>query len=371
MAQESPEIIIVGAGISGATLAHQYATQQGKRVLIIEKRNHIGGNCYDRLDDAGVRISQYGAHIFHTRWPEVQAYVSQFTKWRPYQHRVLSRVGDQLVPVPVNRTTVNQLFGLDLQSDDAMNAWLKTQIASIQQPQNSEDSALSRVGPELYELLFKPYTRKQWSLWPHELGASVLDRIPVRVDTNDRYFSDPFEAIPQDGYTAMFERMLEHPLIEVRLNTDWFAVHAQLPKPEKIFFTGPIDAFLRHKYGRLQYRSLRFEFETLNQEWYQPVGVVNYPSLDVPWTRIVEYKHLSGQQLPVTTISREYPTWEGEPYYPVPNDRNRTLYQRYQREAEELERTGVYMVGRLANYKYFNMDEAFKNALELYERLAN
>lgn len=363
------DVVIVGAGISGATLAERYATICNKKVLVIEKRDHIGGNCYDFYDEAGLLISKYGAHIFHTSFEDVWEYVTQFSDWTPYEHRVLSMVDGKLVPVPVNITTVNTLFGISLKNEDEMKEWIATQVTPIEHPANSEESALSRVGPKLYEKMFKHYTEKQWDTDPKNLDSAVLDRIPVRTNFDDRYFSDPHQAMPKEGYTKLFEKMLDHPNITVQVETDYFQVKDTLPKDALLFFTGPIDGFFDYKFGeKLEYRSIRFEFETLDREYFQSNSVINYPN-DHDFTRIVEYKYLYQQKHPKTTISKEFPTWDGEPYYPVPNDRNRALYAKYQKEAEKLEAEGIYFVGRLANYKYFNMDQAFKNALDLFSRL--
>ena len=363
------DIIVIGAGISGSTLAERYATVLNKKVLLLEKRNHIGGNCYDFINDDGVLISKYGAHIFHTSFEDVWKYVNKFSEWRPYVHKVLSYVDGNLVPVPVNITTVNKLFNLGIKSEKEMIDWLDKTTIKINNPKNSEEMALSRVGKVLYEKMFKKYTEKQWDKKPSELSPAVIGRIPVRTTFNDSYFSDPHQALPKYGYTKLFERMLNHPNITVKLNTDYFTEEKNLGNFETLFFTGPIDQFFSYKFGeKLRYRSIRFEFETYDQEYFQSNSVVNYPN-DHEYTRIVEYKHLTGQILPKTTISKEYPTWEGEPYYPVPTKENQELYEKYKKEAEKSEKNNIYFVGRLANYKYFNMDQAFKNALNLFERL--
>lgn len=367
---QQPDIVIIGAGISGATLAERYAVQKNKRVLVIEQKNHIGGNCFDYINDDGILISKYGAHLFHTNDEVVWDYVNRFSDWYPYEHKVLSVVDGKLVPVPVNIDTVNALFGLEIKTEQEMEAWLSENTEKIENPTNSEESALRRVGKKLYEKMFKNYTKKQWDMWPVELEASVMDRIPVRTNHDDRYFSDKYQALPKDGYTKIFENMLNHPNITVQLNTGYEDIKESIKDYEKLFFTGPIDQFFDYKFGdKLQYRSIRFEFETHDQEVFQQNSVINYPSLDYPYTRIVEYKHFTGQKHPKTTISKEYSSWEGEPYYPVPTERNRQVYAKYQAEALKLEKQGIYFVGRLANYKYFNMDQAFKNALDLYTKL--
>lgn len=362
-------IIIVGAGISGSVLAHEYATKLDKRVLIVEKRFHVGGNCYDFYDDAGVLVPLYGPHFFHTKNKGVWDYVSQFTEWHEYQHRVKSRVDGKLVPVPVNIETVNILLNQSISSEAEMVAWLEANTEDIAEPANGEEAALARVGQYMYEKLFKGYTKKQWDLDPSELAAAVLNRIPVRTNFDDRYFTDPYQAMPKHGYHKLFENMLNHPNIEVRLNTDFFNVRAHLPEAEKVFFTGRIDSFFEKSVDSpLQYRSLNFEFESLEQEWFQEGAQINYPN-DFDFTRITEPKHATGQQHVKTTIIREYPTWDGEPYYPVHNPKNERVFQEYQYLAEREAKNHIHFVGRLANYKYFNMDQAFENALSYFQSL--
>jgi UDP-galactopyranose mutase len=362
-------IVIVGAGISGCVIAELFANVLGKKVLIIDKRDHIGGNCYDYINDIGILVPKYGPHFFHTNNEEVWEYVNQFSDWIPYEHRVLSLVDEKLVPVPVNITTVNKIFGLDLKTEGEMKEWLADNIKKIKDPKNSEESALARVGNVLYEKMFKNYTKKQWDVWPSDLDAEVMNRIPVRTNFDDRYFTDKYQVMPKDGYTKLFERMLNNKNIEVRLDTDWDTIkdHIQF---EKLFFTGPIDQFFQYKFGgKLQYRSLRFEFENYDKEYYQKATTINFPSYDVPYTRITEPKRATGQKSPKTTIIREYSTWEGEPYYPVPTKENKDLYIKYQEEVEKAEGRGIYFAGRLANYKYFNMDQAFKNAFDLFNKI--
>jgi len=369
---EKYDVMIVGAGISGCAVAERYANLLNKKVLIIEKRDHIGGNCYDYINEIGILIPKYGPHFFHTNDTDVWNYVSQFTEWREYEHRVLSFVDSKLVPVPVNIKTVNDLFDLNMKTGKEMVEWLDLNSTKIENPKNSEEAAMSKVGKILYEKLFKFYTKKQWDMWPAELDAEVMNRIPVRISFDDRYFSDKYQAMPKEGYTKLFEKMLNNKNIEVRLNTDYGEVKDSIEVFKKIFFTGPIDGFFGYNLGeKLQYRSLRFEFETIDREYYQSQTTINYPSLNVPYTRITEPKYSTGQKSSRTTIIKEYPTWEGEPYYPVPSKRNQDLYKEYQKEAEKLESKGIYFVGRLANYKYFNMDQAFKNALDLFNKIEN
>ena len=362
-------IIIIGAGISGSVLAERFASQH-KNVLVIEKRNHIGGNCYDYYNDDGILVSKYGAHLFHTNFEDVWKYVNRFSAWYPYKHKVLSKVGHKLVPIPVNITTVNSLLGLHIKNEKEMERWLASVQVKNKNPKNGKEAALARIGEVLYEKMFRHYTKKQWDKYPEELDASVLQRIPVRTNFDDHYFSDKYQALPKGGYTQLFEKMLSHPNIEVRLNTDYFDVRDELPHFEKLFYTGPIDQFFDFKHSlkeHLEYRSIRFVHETYDKEFYQENSVVNYPGKEVPYTRIVEYKHFAKPKTEKTTIVKEFSIENGEPYYPVPNPRNSAIYQKYKQEADKLE--NIYFVGRLANYKYFNMDEAFKNALDLFNSL--
>ena len=363
------DILIIGAGISGSVLAERYASI-GKKVLIIEKRNHIAGNCYDYRDENGILVSKYGAHLFHTNDEEVWKYVNQFSDWYPWEHKVVARVGDKTVPIPVNITTVNTLFNTHITNEEEMKTWLEEHRSPIAKPSNGEEAVLSRVGPILYEKMFRHYTKKQWDKYPSELDASVLDRIPVRTNYDDRYFSDTYQALPKGGYTQLFEKILNHPNIEVLLETDYFDVKDEYSNYEKLFYTGPVDRFFEFKHSlleKLEYRSINFVSETIDTEFFQENSVVNYPGTEVDFTRIVEYKHFGNQKSDKTTIVKEFTVDEGEPYYPVPNPRNQEIYARYKAEADKL--TDVYFVGRLANYKYFNMDQAFKNALDLFDQL--
>ncbi|MDO8451854.1 MAG: UDP-galactopyranose mutase [bacterium] len=362
------QILIIGAGISGAVLAERYAAL-GKKVLVIEKRYHIGGNCYDYQNEDGIMVSRYGAHLFHTNSEDVWKYVNRFSRWHPHEHRVLARVDGMLVPIPVNITTVNMLCQTDIRTEEEMKQWLSEHAVPIDAPKNGEEAALSRVGPYLYEKLFKTYTKKQWDKYPAELDASVLNRIPVRTNFDDRYFSDIHEALPTGGYTQMFDHLFDHPNITLARGVDYFDMRDRLRGYEKLFYTGPIDRFFDYRYqtsGKLEYRSIRFVSETHEKEYFQENSVINYPN-DFGFTRIVEYKHLTGQNHPKTTIVKEYTTDGGEPYYPVPDARNREVFEKYRREAAKLD--DIYFVGRLATYTYFNMDEACKNALDVVEKL--
>ncbi|UJH92032.1 UDP-galactopyranose mutase [Antarcticibacterium sp. 1MA-6-2] len=363
------DVLIIGAGISGAVLAERYAAI-GKKVLILEKRSHIAGNCYDYIDENGILVSKYGAHLFHTNEEEVWKYVNKFSEWYDWEHKVIAKVDGKLVPIPVNITTVNKLFNENISSEEEMKDWLEKNRIDIQDPQNGKEAVLSKVGPELYEKMFRHYTKKQWDKYPEELDASVLDRIPVRTNYDDRYFSDKYQALPKGGYTKLFEKILSHPNIHIELNTDYFDVKDKIEGYSKLFYTGPIDRFFEFKYSledKLEYRSINFVSETVNKDFFQENSVVNYPGMEVEYTRIIEYKHFGHQQAGKTTIVKEFTVDTGEPYYPVPNQKNREIYERYKKEADQLK--DIYFVGRLANYKYFNMDQAFKNALDLFKNL--
>jgi UDP-galactopyranose mutase len=365
------DILIIGAGISGAVLAERYAAM-GKKVLVIEKRNHIAGNCYDYIDGNGILVSKYGAHLFHTNEEDVWEYVNDFADWYPWEHKVIARVDGKTVPIPVNISTVNTLLGTNITTENEMKACLEERRVVIEKPSNGEEAVINKIGIELYEKMFKHYTKKQWDKYPEELDASVLERIPVRYNHDDRYFSDKYQALPVGGYTKLFETILDHPNIEIWLNTDYFDVMDKVAGYEKLFYTGPIDRFFGFRHSldeKLEYRSINFVTESHDLPYYQENSVVNYPGTEVDFTRIIEYKHFGNQKSAKTTVVKEYTIDEGEPYYPVPNPKNQQIYDRYKAEAEKL--TDVYFVGRLANYKYFNMDQAFKNALELFYTLEN
>jgi UDP-galactopyranose mutase len=358
------DYLIVGAGFAGSVLAERLARGLGLRVLLVEKRQHIGGNAYDRYDDHGVLVHPYGPHIFHTNSAEIFDYLSQFTAWRPYEHRVLASVDGQLVPLPINLDTVNRLYGMNLNAFE-MERWLASVAEKRDAIRTSEDVVVSKVGRELYNKFFRGYTRKHWGLDPSELDASVTARVPTRTNRDDRYFADTFQAMPLHGYTRMFERMLDHPRIKLMLNTDYREVIDVVPWVHMIY-TGPIDAFFNCKHGKLPYRSLRFEHRNLPCESFQRVGTVNYPN-EHGYTRITEFKRLTGQSHPTTSIVYEYPCADGDPYYPVPRAENAALYRRYEQEAEAL--ANVTFVGRLATYKYYNMDQVVGPARAAYKRL--
>ncbi len=359
------DYLVVGAGFAGSVLAERLASQLGQHVLVVDKRPHIGGNAHDRHDEAGVLVHPYGPHIFHTNSADIFEYLSQFTSWRPYQHRVLASVDGQLVPIPINLDTVNRLYGLRLTTFE-MTDFLASVAEKVEAVRTSEDAVVSKVGRDLYNKFFRGYTRKQWGLDPSELDASVTSRVPTRTNRDGRYFDDTFQAMPLHGYTRMFERMLAHPRIKVMLSTDYREV-ADLVPWRHMVYTGPVDAFFDFRHGRLPYRSLAFEHVTLPQERFQPVGTVNYPN-DYAYTRVSEFKHITGQQHACTSIVYEYPRAEGDPYYPVPRTENAELYRRYEALAQA--RDDVTFVGRLATYRYYNMDQVVAQALAAFRRLA-
>ena len=359
------DYLIVGAGYAGSVLAERLARGSGKQVLLVDRRPHIAGNAYDHYDDAGVLVHKYGPHIFHTNSKDVFDYLSRFTDWRQYQHKVLASVDGQLVPIPINLDTINQLYGLNLNSFQ-VEEFLKSRAEAKAEIRTSEDVVVSKVGRELYEKFFRGYTRKQWGLDPSELDAQVTARVPTRTNRDDRYFTDTYQAMPKFGFTRMFQRMLDHPNIKILLNTDYRDVKEIIPYRELIY-TGPVDEYFEFQFGKLPYRCLEFKHETLNIPQYQSVAVVNYPN-DNPFTRVTEFKHLTGQDHPKTSIVFEYSCAEGDPYYPIPRSENAVIYRQYQELAEQ---EGIHFVGRLATYKYYNMDQVVAQALTLYAKLCN
>jgi UDP-galactopyranose mutase len=358
------DFLIVGAGFSGAVLAERLASLD-QRVLLVERRNHVGGNAYDHTDTSGILVHRYGPHIFHTNSKEVFEYLSRFTRWRPYEHRVLTSVDGQLLPMPINLDTINQLYGTHLDSFQ-----LQEFFASVAEPietcRTSEDVVVSKVGRELYKKFFQNYTRKQWGLDPSELDASVIARVPIRFNRDDRYFTDRYQAMPLHGYTRLFENLLDHPNIKILLNTTFDEIEGIVPY-RRVVYTGPVDAWFGHRFGKLPYRSLRFEFTEHDTPRAQTAAVVNYPN-EHAWTRITEFKWLTGQDHPRSTTVTEYPEAEGDPYYPVPTAEAAALYKRY---AELVAQTpDVYFVGRLATYRYYNMDQCVAQALTVFSRIA-
>lgn len=358
------DYLIVGAGFAGSVLAERLATQANKKVLIIDKRDHIGGNAYDHFNTDGILIHKYGPHIFHTNSKEVFEYLGQFTEWRPYEHKVLGSVDGQLVPIPINLNTINQLYGLNLNSTE-VESFFASKAEKVAGVKTSEDVVVSKVGRELYEKFFRGYTKKMWDLDPSELDASVTARVPTRTNRDNRYFTDTYQAMPLHGYTNMFQNMLKHPNIKVMLNTDYKEIIDIIPY-HSLIFTGPVDEYFNYCYGKLPYRSLEFKFETIDQEVFQPTGTVNYPNEQL-YTRITDFKYLTGQKHPKTAIVYEFPKAEGDPYYPVPRPENAELYKKYQQLASSM--TNTYFVGRLATYKYYNMDQVVAQALTTFKKI--
>jgi UDP-galactopyranose mutase len=368
---DSYDVLVVGAGFAGSVMAERLASQAGLRVLVIDRRRHIGGNAFDEYDEHGVLVHRYGPHVFHTNAEKVWQYLSAFTAWIDYEHRVLAMVDGKTLPMPINRTTLNELYGLSLRTEDDVAQFLAERAEPRERMETSEDSVVARFGWDLYEKFFRGYTTKAWGMDPRELHAQVCARIPVRFNTDDRYFGDSFQRMPAEGYTAMFARILDHERIDVGVGVEYVDVKDEVDYSHLVW-TGPIDELYGYRFGKLRYRSL--EFETRSQPTpdlglVQPVCVVNYPAIEVPYTRITEYRHMTGQlRHDWTTLHVEYPRVEGDPYYPIPHAENRELYKRYEALSEQ--EGGVTFVGRLARYQYLNMDQVVGQALATYERLA-
>ena len=358
------DYLIVGAGYAGSVLAERLARKSDKKVLVVDRRNHIAGNAYDHYNDAGVLVHKYGPHIFHTNSRDIFDYLSQFTQWRGYEHRVLASVDGQLLPIPINLDTINKLYGLNLTSFQ-VEEFFASVAEKRETIRTSEDVVVSKVGRELYEKFFRNYTRKQWALDPSELDAQVTARVPTRTNRDDRYFTDSYQSMPLHGFTRMFENMLDHPNIKIMLNTDYRDVREFIPYKEMVY-TGPIDEFFDYRFGKLPYRCLEFKHETHDRAVFQPAAVVNYPN-DYAYTRCTEFKYLTGQEHAKTSVVYEFPQAEGDPYYPIPRAENSALYKRYQELADQT--PGVHFVGRLASYRYYNMDQVVGAALTLYKKL--
>lgn len=358
--------VVVGAGLAGLTLAERIANVLDEKVLIIEKRNHIGGNVYDSYNEEGILIHNYGPHIFHTNDKEVYNYLSNFTRWNIFWHRVLSYVDGNLVPMPISVETINQLYNLNLSCDE-IEEFLDKRAIKVDNITTSKDVAISKVGIDIYEKMFKNYTFKQWGVDPRELDTSVISRIPVRLNRDKRYFSDKYQGMPEQGYTRLCDNMVKSKNIKILLNTDYKEVINDI-KYEKLIYTGPADYYYDYKHGKLAYRSIDFEFETYDEESFQEAPVVNYPN-DYDFTRITEFKKLTSQAHNKTTILKEYPCAEGEPYYPFPTKEHKEHFALYQKEIAK--ENNVIFIGRLAEYKYYNMDAVVRNALDVFERELN
>jgi UDP-galactopyranose mutase len=358
------DYLVVGAGFAGSVIAERLARVSDQSVLLVDRRPHIGGNAYDHYNEHGILVHKYGPHIFHTNSREIFEYLSQFTDWRPYEHQVMASVDGQLLPIPINLDTLNRLYGLTLNSFEA-EQFLNKVAEKKQQIRTSEDVVVNRVGRELYEKFFRNYSRKQWGMDPSELDASVTARVPVRVNRDSRYFNDTYQAMPRHGFTRMFENMLDHPNIKILLNADYREIRREF-SCKHVIYTGPIDEFFDFEFGKLPYRSLRFQHETINKSVYQPAPVVNYPNEHL-YTRVTEFKYLTGQEHPKTSIVYEFPQSEGDPYYPVPRAENQEIYRKYKALADAT--PGVHFVGRLATYKYYNMDQVTGQALATFEKI--
>jgi UDP-galactopyranose mutase len=358
------EYLIVGAGFAGCILAERLARDSGKEVLLIDRRSHIAGNAFDHYDDAGILVHKYGPHIFHTNSAEVFDYLSRFTKWRAYEHRVLASIDGQLLPIPINLDTVNRLYGLNL-SSEGMEAFLATMAEPCSSIRTSEDVIVSRLGRHIYQKFFQNYTRKQWALDPSELDASVTARLPVRTNRDDRYFTDRYQAMPLNGYTRMFGNMIDDRRIKILLNCDYRDVRSCFPSA-RVIFTGPVDEYFNYRFGKLPYRSLEFKHETINHSRHQPAAVLNFPN-EHAYTRVTEFKYLTGQEHSKTSIVYEYPQAEGDAYYPIPRVENQAMYLKYQALAGKT--PNVHFVGRLGTYKYYNMDQVAAQALALYSKV--
>jgi UDP-galactopyranose mutase len=359
---EKVDYLIVGAGFSGCVLAERLHSI-GKKVLVVEKRDHIGGNSFDFFNEKGVLLHKYGPHYFRTDYDEVKGYLSKFTEWIPHEYIVRAFVNGKLYPLPINRDTLNLFFGVNLKDEEEAQKFLDEKKEKIEHPKNAEEQILALAGKEIYEAFFKNYTKKQWGMDPEKLDASVTARIPIRTNTDERYFSAKFQAMPREGYHKIFENLLKG--VKVLLNTDFKDLDVEY---DKLIYTGRIDSFFDYKFGKLPYRSLKFIFEDYEKEFYQDYSQINYPN-DFEYTRIVEIKHATHQKCPNTTIVKEFPSSTGDPFYPIPSRETKELYLKYKDEAEKLD--DVYFIGRLAQYKYINMDQAVKSALDLFEKLRN
>lgn len=358
--------MIVGAGFSGAVIAERLATQYDKKVLIVEKRNHIGGNAYDEYDEHGIFVHKYGPHIFHTNSKEVFEYLSQFTEWRRYEHKVVANYKGELYPIPINRITINKLYGKNFLNDADVVAFYESTREKRNSILNSEDIIVNQVGYDLFDKFFRNYTKKQWGIEPKDLSPMVCGRIPVRTNDDCRYFTDQYQFMPKDGYTKIFEKMLINKNIEIVLNTDFKSIQNDF-KYDKMIYTGPIDYFFDYVHGELKYRSIRFEYETFEKSVFQECAQVNYVDDSIKFTRVIEHKYLSSNNTQFTTVSREYPQENGEPFYPIPNEGNRHIYLKYKDEALKL--NNVIFCGRLAEYQYYNMDQVVANTLMVFQKI--
>jgi len=365
-----PDNIVIGAGISGAVIAERIVSQLNERVLIFEKRINVAGNCYDYMDKNGILVQKYGPHIFHTDDKNVWNYISQFTDWHHYQHKVLGFIDNKFVPIPFNLDSLYKLIPVNLAEileKKLINHFGYDKKVPILELQKIEDENLKYLADFIYEKVFLHYSEKQWGLKPEDIDSSVTARVPVIISHDDRYFQDKYQGIPKEGYTKVIEKMVQNNNIEIQFETDFKEIRDKL-KYKRIFYTGPIDEFFDYRFGKLDYRRFNIDFQTLNRKNYQPAAVVNYPN-DFDYTRITEFKKFNINKSEQTTIGIEYPGNHGFMAWPLLNERNHKIFQKYWKEAKRLEEKNVYFVGRLAEYKYYDMDDAVANSMKKFESI--
>jgi len=368
--EKNKNVLIVGAGITGITLAERFASKRNK-VLIIEKRNQIGGNCYDFKNKAGILVHKYGPHIFHTNFKEVWDYLSKFTEWLPYEHKVLGFIDGKFVPIPFNLNSLYKLFSeekVKKLEDKLIKKYGFNKKIPILELKKTNDKDLKFLANFIYRKIYLNYTQKQWGKKPENIDPRVTARVPIIISRDDRYFQDKYQGIPKEGYTKMFEKMLKNKDIKVILGTDYKKIKNKI-KFDIMFYTGPIDEFFNYKFGKLEYLCLKIKFRNLNKENYQPAAVVNYPDLKYPFTRITEFKKLTQQRYKKTSIGIEFPGKEGFMAWSVLDEKNKKIFKKYLQEAKKLKKKNIYFTGRLAKYKYYNMDDVIKNTLDLCNKL--
>jgi UDP-galactopyranose mutase len=361
------DVLIVGAGPVGCVLAERLATISNKRVHLIDKRKHVAGNCFDEKHESGVLIHKYGPHYFRTNNKQLLDYLSNYTEWIEGNYYVTCKYKNEYYPFPINRLTINKFFDKNFTKEDEVKSFIDSLSVNIEKPINSEEFVLSRVGEQLYKAFYLGYTLKQWDLHPKELGPSVCGRIPVRYNEDCRYVDHLYQYTPKLGFTSMFNNMVNHKNIHIQLNKEFKELDRKNYKT--IIYTGAIDEYFNYKEGKLQWRSLEFNFKEVKKEFVQKNVQINY-SDEFKYTRSVEIKHVTKQECSNTVISYEYPTNNGDPYYPIPNLENERIYEKYKSLAEqETKLNNVYFCGRLAEYKYYNTDEVIEKALALYEKI--
>lgn len=358
------DFLIVGSGLAGSVLAERISNELKRDVIVVEKRYHIGGNCYDEYDENGLLIHKYGPHIFHTNDKNIVDYLSQFTEWYEYEHRVLAYSKGEYYPIPINKTTINKVFQKNFSNEEEIKNFLD-QVREHRNPiLNSEDIIVNQVGWELFDKFFRHYTKKQWNLEPKFLAPGVCGRIKVRTNDDNRHFEDKYQIMPKDGFSKIFEKMLDNSRIRVILGSDFKEIIDQISY-KYLIYTGPIDYYFNYKFGKLTYRSIHFEFKNFKTSSYQPSPVVNYVDADVPYTRVTEYKKITLQNSQTTTLSFEYPNSDGEPMYPVMTEDNFTKLKFYLDMAEK--ERNLILCGRLAEFKYYEMQQVIGRALSLFK----